>query len=85
MLISTIELRVFRTHGSVFKLETIADDLELELEHLAETQVSILEVKGISYQGLSELHLAAEWRTDCRVEGGGSKVTVQANAVVQKV
>lgn len=83
MLVSTIEPRVFRTHRSVFKWETIADDQELGLEHLAETQVSILEVEGICYQGLSELHLAAEWRTHCRVEGGGSKITVDVNAVIQ--
>lgn len=43
----------------------------------------ILEVKGSGYQGLSRLHLAAEWRTDHRAEGGGSKMAVEATAVVQ--
>ena len=47
VLINTIELRVFKTHRSAFKWERIADDQELGLEHLVETWVSILEVKGI--------------------------------------
>lgn len=55
----------------------------VRLEHLDDTRVFILEVKGSGYQGLSRLHLAVEWRTDHRVEGGGSKMAVEATALVQ--